>query len=215
MTTLETLVKAVMAGEEDESFAAVKKVIQEGLNIGQVIEALTEGMREIGEQFTRMEIFLPEMMLAGQAMKVVMRELEPELQKSAVATEKKGTIVIGTAEGDAHEIGKNIAIILLTVEGFEVHDLGIEVNALDFVKKAEEVRADIIGVSSLMTTTMPNQKDVIEILKAKGIRDKYHVILGGAPVTQEWVAECGADSWGENAGRAVEILERVMEERKK
>ncbi len=215
MTTLETLVKAVMAGEEDESFAAVKKVIQEGLNIGQVIEALTEGMREIGEQFTRMEIFLPEMMLAGQAMKVVMRELEPELQKSAVATEKKGTIVIGTAEGDAHEIGKNIAIILLTVEGFEVHDLGIEVNALDFVKKAEEVRADIIGVSSLMTTTMPNQKDVIEILKAKGIRDKYHVILGGAPVTQEWVDECGADSWGENAGRAVEILERVMEERKK
>ncbi len=215
MTTLETLVKAVMAGEEDESFAAVKKVIQEGLNIGQVIEALTEGMREIGEQFTRMEIFLPEMMLAGQAMKVVMRELEPELQKSAVATEKKGTIVIGTAEGDAHEIGKNIAIILLTVEGFEVHDLGIEVNALDFVKKAEEVRADIIGVSSLMTTTMPNQKDVIEILKEKGIRDKYHVILGGAPVTQEWVDECGADSWGENADKAVKILERVMEERRK
>jgi corrinoid protein of di/trimethylamine methyltransferase len=215
MTPLETLVEAVMDGEEDESLTAVREVIREGLDVGQVIEALTDGMREIGEQFTRMEIFLPEMMMAGQAMKAVMGELEPELKKSAVATEKKGTIVIGTAEGDAHEIGKNIAIILLKVEGFEVHDLGIEVNALDFVKKAEEVRADIIGVSSLMTTTMPNQKDVIEILKEKGIRDKYHVILGGAPVTQEWVDECGADSWGESAGKAVEILERVMEERRK
>jgi corrinoid protein of di/trimethylamine methyltransferase len=215
MTPLETLVEAVMNGEEDESLAAVREVIQEDLDVGQVIEALTDGMREIGEQFARMEIFLPEMMMAGQAMKAVMAELEPELQKSAVAAEKKGVIVMGTVEGDVHEIGKNIAITLLTVQGFEVHDLGINVNALDFVKKAEEVRADIIGASSLMTTTMPNQRDIIEILKEKGIRDKYHVILGGAPVTQEWVDKCGADSWGENAGRAVEILERVMEERRK
>jgi methylmalonyl-CoA mutase cobalamin-binding domain/chain len=123
--------------------------------------------------------------------------------------------VIGTVEGDMHEIGKDVVIILLQVQGFEVHDLGINVNALDFVKKAEEVNADIIGASSLMTTTMPNQKDIIEILKEKGIRDKYHVILGGAPVTQEWVDQCGADSWGENAGKAVEVLERVMEERSK
>ena len=93
--------------------------------------------------------------------------------------------------------------------------MGHNVNALDFVRKAEEVNADIIGASSLMTTTMPNQKDVIEILKEKGIRDKYHVTLGGAPVTKEWVEQCGADSWGENASVAVDILERVMEERRK
>jgi methylmalonyl-CoA mutase cobalamin-binding domain/chain len=128
--------------------------------------------------------------------------------------EKKGRVVIGTVEGDMHEIGKNIIITLLTVQGFEVYDLGINVNVLDFVKKAVEVNADVIGASSLMTTTMPNQKDIIEILKEKGIRDKYHVIFGGAPVTQEWVDECGADSWGENAGIAVEILERVMKERR-
>jgi dimethylamine corrinoid protein len=113
-----------------------------------------------------------------------------------------------------HEIGKDIVITLLQVQDFEVHDLGIDVNALDFVRRAEEVKADIIGASSLMTTTMPNQKDIIEILKEKGIRDKYHVILGGAPVTQEWVDECEADSWGENAAKAVEILERAMEERR-
>jgi corrinoid protein of di/trimethylamine methyltransferase len=215
MTQLEILVEAVMDGEQDEALVATKQVIQEGVPVKQVIEALTAGMREIGEQFALMEIFLPEMMMAGQAMKVVMRELEPTLKKAAIETEKKGKIVIGTVEGDVHEIGKNIAIIMLTAQGFEVYDLGINVNALDFVKKAEDVRADIIGVSSLMTTTMPNQKDIIEILQEKGIRDKYHVILGGAPVTQEWVNECGADSWGENAGRAVEILERVMEERRK
>ena len=215
MTQLEILVEAVMDGEQDEALVATKQVIQEGVPVKQVIEALTAGMREIGEQFARMEIFLPEMMMAGQAMKVVMRELEPTLKKAAIEIEGKGKIVIGTVEGDVHEIGKNVAIIMLTAQGFEVYDLGINVNALDFVKKAEDVRADIIGVSSLMTTTMPNQKDIIEILQEKGIRDKYHVILGGGPVTQEWVNECGADSWGENAGRAVEILERVMEERRK
>jgi corrinoid protein of di/trimethylamine methyltransferase len=215
MTTLQTLVKAVMDGEEGEAVAAAEQVLQEGVAVGTVIEALTAGMREIGEQFARMEIFLPEMMMAAQAMKGVMVVLEPELEKSASVAETKGTVVIGTVEGDMHEIGKDIVVTLLQVQGFEVHDLGINVNALDFVKKAEEVNADIIGASSLMTTTMPNQKDIIEILKEKGIRDKYHVILGGAPVTREWVEQCEADSWGENAGVAVEILERVMKERRK
>jgi corrinoid protein of di/trimethylamine methyltransferase len=214
MATLDVLVKAVMDGEEDEAVDAARKVMQEGVAVERVVEALTAGMREIGEQFARMEIFLPEMMMAAQAMKAVMAELEPELDKMATPTEVKGSIVIGTVEGDMHEIGKDIVTTMLQVSGFEVHDLGINVNALDFVKKAEEVRADIIGASSLMTTTMPNQRDIIEILKEKGIRDKYHVILGGAPVTPEWVKQCGADSWGENAGKTVEILERVMAERR-
>jgi trimethylamine corrinoid protein len=214
MSTLDNLVGAVMDGEETEAVDAARKVIQEGVGVTQVVEALTAGMREIGEQFARMEIFLPEMMMAAQAMKAVMAELEPELEKSATPTVTKGSIVIGTVEGDMHEIGKDIVITMLQVSGFEVHDLGINVNALDFVKKAEEVGADVIGASSLMTTTMPNQRDIIEILKEKGIRDRYHVILGGAPVTQEWVDQCGADSWGENAGKTVEILERVMAERR-
>jgi methanogenic corrinoid protein MtbC1 len=178
MATLDVLVKAVMDGEEDEAVDAARKVMQEGVGVERVVEALTAGMREIGEQFARMEIFLPEMMMAAQAMKAVMAELEPELEKMATPTEVKGSIVIGTVEGDMHEIGKDIVITMLQVSGFEVHDLGINVNALDFVKKAEEVGADIIGASSLMTTTMPNQRDIIEILKEKGIRDKSHVILG-------------------------------------
>jgi len=211
---LEKLVEAVQEGEEREAVATAGKAIQEGIPVDEIIEALTAGMREIGDRFARMEIFLPEMMLAAQAMQAVMRELEPEIQKSATPTEKKGTVVIGTVEGDMHEIGKDIVITLLQVQGFDVHDLGADVNALDFVRKAEEVHADIIGASALMSTTMPGQREIIEFLKEKGVREKYHVILGGAPVTREWVKECGADSWGENAGVAVEILERVMAERR-
>ncbi len=214
MTILQTLVEAVQNGEQDTAIDTARKAVQEGIAINEIVEALTAGMREIGDQFARMDIFLPEMMLAAQAMQVVMSELEPEIQKSSVPTEKKGIVVIGTVEGDMHEIGKDIVITLLRVQGFEVYDLGINVNALDFVRKAEEVHADVIGASSLMTTTMPSQGEIVEFLKEKGIREKYHVILGGAPVTREWVEECGADSWGENAGVTVEILERVMVDRR-
>ncbi len=215
MTTLQTLVSAVIDGDEDEAVVAIKKVIEEKIAIEEVISALTEAIREVGEMFARMEIFLPGMVMSSRAMKAAMNELEPEIKAAGVTLEKKGCVVIGTVEGDMHEIGKFIVITVLQAQGFEVHDLGIDVNALDFVKKAEEVKADIIGSSSLMTTTMPKQREIITILEAKGLRDKYHVILGGAPVTQEWVDESGADSWGENASVAVDILERVMEERGK
>jgi corrinoid protein of di/trimethylamine methyltransferase len=215
MSSLHVLVDAVKEGREGDAVAAAKAVIEEKLPIEEIIEGLTGGMRDIGDQFARMEIFLSEMMMAAQAMKGAMTILEPEIEASAAGMKKKGTIVIGTVEGDMHEIGKNIVITLLQAQGFEVHDLGINVNALDFVKEAEKIGADIIGASSLMTTTMPYMKDIIEILKEKSVREKYHVILGGAPVTLEWVEECGADSWGENAGKAVEILEKVMEERGK
>jgi methanogenic corrinoid protein MtbC1 len=136
--------------------------------------------------------------------------LQPRLAGTASAATDRGVIVIGTVKGDVHEIGKDIAITMLRASGFTVHDLGRDVDALDFVRRAEETRADIIGVSALMTTTMPAQKEVVDILAAKSLRDKYHVILGGAPVTAEWVAEAGADSWGEDAGKAAKLLEQVM-----
>jgi corrinoid protein of di/trimethylamine methyltransferase len=212
MTVLEALVQAVKDGHEDEATVAAQKMVVEGVPVNQVIDALTDGMRDIGDQFARMEIFLPEMMTAAQAMKAVLRELEPAMKEQAAAAQKKGVVVIATVEGDMHEIGKDIVINLLEVSGFEVHDLGINVNALDIVNEAAKVNADIIGASALMTTTMPQQRDLIEILHAKGMRDRFHVILGGAPVTREWVDEAGADSWGENAAVAVEILEGVMKE---
>ena len=135
--------------------------------------------------------------------------MQPRLLDAATTT-KRGVVVIGTVKGDVHEIGKDIAATMLKAAGFEVIDLGRDVDALDFVKRAEELHADVIGASALMTTTMPTQKELVDILVAKGLRDKYHVILGGAPVTAEWVAEAGADSWGQDASTAVEVLEKAM-----
>jgi len=215
MSTLESLVEAVQIGEEAEAKRLARQAVDGGVPPNQIIEELTVGMRVVGDRFAAMEIFLVELLVAAQAMQSVMKEIEPDLKRSSTTIEKKGTIVIGTVKGDMHEIGKNIVISLLEVQGFEVHDLGVNVDALDFVRKAEAVNADIIGISALMTTTMPFQKDVIDILNAKGMRDKYHVILGGAPVTLEWVKKVGADSWGENAGKSVQILEKVMQERRK
>ena len=213
MTVLKALVKAVVDGLEDEAIVAVKQVIEEGVAVEQVVEALTAGMREIGEQFANMDIFLPEMMMAAQAMKAVLAVLEPEMKAQSAEVKKKGVVVIATVEGDMHEIGKDIVKNLLEVSGFEVHDMGINVNALDIVNEAVKVKADIIGASALMTTTMPQQKDLIEILGEKGMRDQFHVILGGAPVTAEWVKDVGADSWGENAAVSVLILEEAMKEK--
>jgi corrinoid protein of di/trimethylamine methyltransferase len=179
-----------------------------------VVDALTEGIREVGNRFERMEIFLPEMMLAAQAMQKALEPLEPYLERGKERREQKGTVVIGTVEGDIHEIGKHIVALLLEVNGFTVHDLGPDVNALDFIKKAQEVKADIIGASALMTTTMPGQQEIIELLKDMGLRDRFHVAVGGTPVTQEWAEEIGADSWGENAIKAVAILDEAMQERR-
>lgn len=213
MSTLESLGLAIQDGEAEQAVELARQAVNEGHAISTIVEKLTGDLREVGNRFARLEVFLPEMMLAARAMQAAMTELGPELEKSAKPTQKKGVVVIGTVEGDMHEIGKDIAITMLKAAGFEIHDLGANVNALEFVRKAEAVHADIIGISALMTTTMPGQKEVIDILEAKGLRSKYHVILGGAPVTGEWVQAAGADSWGENAGSAVALLERVMAER--
>jgi methanogenic corrinoid protein MtbC1 len=166
-------------------------------------------MRKIGDRFASGEVFLPEMMLAARAMQGAMSVIEPRLVGGA-SSQRRGVIVIGTVKGDVHEIGKDIAITMLRAGGFEVHDLGRDVNSLDFVRRAQEVHADIIGASALMTTTTPAQKEIVDILVAKGVRADFHVILGGAPGTAEWVAEAGADSWGADAGSAVKILEKFM-----
>jgi corrinoid protein of di/trimethylamine methyltransferase len=214
MSNLDNLVKAVMDGDATTAVQAAQVVVDDAVPVGTVIAALTDGMREIGEQFARMDIFLPEMMTAAQAMKAVLKALEPAMKEQAAEIQAKGVVVIATVEGDMHEIGKDIVINMLEVHGFEVHDMGFNVNALDIVNEAVKVNADIIGASALMTTTMPQQKDVVEILGEKGLRDRFHVILGGAPVTSEWIEEAGADSWGENAAVAIEVLESVMEEKK-
>ncbi len=214
MTTVDELVGAVQAGDAAEAADLAAKALDAGAEPAALVQSLSATMRAVGDRFGTGEIFLPELMLSARAMQKAMDVIQPALLASAGSAPKQGVMVLGTVRGDVHEIGKDIAITMLRASGFEVVDLGRDVDPLDFIKRAEEVRADIIGASALMTTTMPAQKELVDILKAKGLRDKYHVILGGAPVTAEWVAETGADSWGEDAGKAVKILEAVMAARK-
>ncbi len=214
MEILKKLVQAVEDGQSEEAVALAQQAVSAQLDPLGVVDALTAGIREVGDRFERMEVFLPEMMLAARAMQKALEPIAPHLERQSAGREKKGTVVIGTVEGDVHEIGKHIVALLLEVNGFTVYDLGPDVNALDFIKKAQEVKADVIGASALMTTTMPGQQEIIEILKDMGLRDRFHVTVGGTPVTEEWAEEIGADSWAENATQAVAVLEGAMKERR-
>ena len=181
--SLEILSKLVEDGEARESEAMARKLLAEGTDPLGMIETLTQTMNRLGDLFAKLEIYLPEIMLAGEALTAVVKVLGPHLA-SAGGRELKAKVVLGVAKGDLHEIGKNIVKLILQTNGFEIKDLGYDVDSLEFIKAAEALGADYIGVSSLMTTTMPGQKEIIELLKEKGLRDKYRVVIGGAPTSQ-------------------------------
>lgn len=210
MDTVGKLLQAVMDGEETVAAESAQKIVDGGIDLQEPIAKLTETMRVLGKQFEDFEIFLPEMIMAADAMTAVMRIFEPVLLASGKA-EKKGVIVLGAAPGDMHEIGKNIVKTVLTTAGFRVVDLGKNVQVMDFINKAEEVNADIIGISTLMTTTMPGASDVLKLLSDKGLRDKYKVIVGGAPTNGEWANRIGADGWSGSAPDAVLLANRLLE----
>ena len=214
MDLLESLVQAVYDGEEEDALALAQQAMADKMDPLAVVDALTDAIREVGDRFERMEIFLPEMMLAAKAMQKGLEPVTPHLDQLKEKRPAKGTVVIGTVEGDIHEIGKSIVALLLEVNGYAVHDMGPDVNALDFIKKAQEVDADVIGASALMTTTMPGQQEIVELLKDMGLRERFVVMVGGTPVTDAWAEEIGADSWAESAMQAVVVLDKVMELRR-
>jgi trimethylamine corrinoid protein len=210
MGILESLTQAVQDGEDEDAQALAQQAMAEKMEPLAVVDALTDAIREVGDRFERMEVFLPEMMLAAKAMQKALEPVAPYLEQLKEQRPPKGTVVMGTVEGDIHEIGKSIVALLLEVNGYKVHDLGPDVNALDFIKKAQEVQADVIGASALMTTTMPGQQEIIELLRDMGLRDRFVVMVGGTPVTDAWAEEIGADSWAENAMQAVTVLDKIM-----
>ena len=188
--------------------ADVEKALEEGSSPLEVIDVLSGCMREIGDKFARLELFLTDLMMAGDTMKVALEILLPKIPKEKIST--KGKIVIGTVKGDIHDIGKNIVSAMLTASGFEVYDIGKDVSASKFLEEAEKVKADIIGASALMTTTMPALKDLIDYIKAKNLRNKYKIIIGGGPVTKEYAEEIGADAYAENAVEAIKVIENLI-----
>ena len=200
---------AMIDCQTDQVLALVPKAIDQGIEASEVVnQGLTAGIRVLGNRFEKGEAFLPELAVAAETMKQALDFLEPHLAKS-VDEEALGTIVIGTVQGDIHDIGKSIVATMLTVAGFTVHDLGVEVTPAQFITKAKAVNADIIAMSALLTTTMDRMQETIDLLKSEKLDTRVKVMVGGAPVSQQFADSIGADAYGVDFNQAVKIAKRL------
>jgi corrinoid protein of di/trimethylamine methyltransferase len=208
---LQSLGTAVVKGIPDRAREIAGQVLSDGADPLHVVEnVLSPAMDEVGRRYEEADYFIPDLVMAGEAMNAAMGVLGPELVARQQTRSSPGVIVLGTVEGDIHEIGKSLVGTMLEAAGFIVHDLGVDVSAVDFVSKAREVDADVVGLSALLTTTMRNQKAVIEALEEAELRERVKVIIGGAPVSPEWAERIGADAYAENAREAVRITRRLV-----
>jgi corrinoid protein of di/trimethylamine methyltransferase len=203
--------QSVIDGEPEQAGELAQKAVSLDLDPLEVIDhGYTPGMNVLGDRFARGEVFIPHLVMGGEAMKAAIAVLEPELARRQQQRQVLGKVVIGTVSGDIHEIGKSLVATMLSANGFQVFDLGVDVPVSTFVEKAAEVEADIVGLSALLTTTMLNQRKVVESLQEAGLREKVKVIVGGAPVSQSWAEQIGADGYSENAVGAVALAKRLM-----
>ena len=207
----EKLAQAVIEGEPDDAEELAKQALDQGLDpLACVNEGLTKGIQQVGALFASGEYFLPELIIGAEAMKRALAVLEPAMAGDQ-SREVVGTVVIGTVEGDMHEIGKTLVGTMLIANGFKVIDLGVDLSADKFVSAVKENNADIVGASALLTTTMLQQKKIIEALAAEGLSDKVKVMVGGAPVTESYALEIGADGYAEDAISAVDLAFRLVD----
>ena len=202
---LEKAKQSIIESDEDEAMEALAEAEAEGLDLVELLtEGYSAGMKELGDLFGMGEIFLPELIFATEVMKMVSTEIEGKMDMSDA--NQKGTLIIGTVEGDVHDIGKGIVASLVKTNGVKVVDLGREVPAQNFVDAAIEHDAEFVGSSALLTTTMTVQKDIEDALKEAGIRDKVKTMVGGAPVTGRWASKIGADQYCEDASDTVNYI---------
>jgi corrinoid protein of di/trimethylamine methyltransferase len=207
---IKAAVEAVIKGDEEAAVGVANKVIAEGINPIEIIsEGFAKGMITVGDLFAKEEYALPQVLLSAGAMQDAMDVLDPHIPRQDVK-EKMGVVVIGTVQGDIHEIGKRIVGTMLEVYGFEVHDLGADVPIEKFIEKAKELNADIVATSALMTTTMMSQKKLEEALQEAGLRDKVKTMVGGAAVTKEWADSIGANGYGQDVTEAVDAAKELV-----
>lgn len=208
---LESMRQAIIEGDSDRAREISQCAVAQGIDPLEAINhGFLPGLKVVGEQFEEGEMFLPDLVLAGEAMKAATAILEPEIHKQGRKRESLGKVILGTVKGDIHEIGKTLVGTLLSASGFEVVDLGVDVAFEQFAAKAEEIDADLVGVSALLTTTMMGQKDVVQALESHGLRPGVKVIIGGAPVTQSWAEEIGADGYGKDAQEALALAKILL-----
>jgi corrinoid protein of di/trimethylamine methyltransferase len=204
------LAQAVIDGEPEDAAALARQALDQGLDpLACINEGLTPGINRVGELFANGEYYLPDLIIGGEAMKVALAILEPAMVDDQ-GREVLGRVVLGTVEGDLHEIGKTLVGTMLAASGFQVTDIGVDKPAADFVAAVKETDATLVGASALLTTTMPEQQKIIEALKEAGLRDRVKVMVGGAPVTQSWAEKIGADGHAEDAIGAVAVAKKLV-----
>ena len=206
--------QSIIDGAPGTASSLAQQAVSNGVApIDAINNGYVPGMHDVGEQFAKGQMFLPDMMASAEAMRAAMAVLDPELRKLGSERPMEGIVVLGTTKGDIHEIGKILVGTLLTAHGFRVHDLGVDVSAEKFAAKAVEFKADIVGVSALLTTTMRNQKGVVEALEKAGLRSQVKIMVGGAPVTRRWAEEIGADGYAKDAISAVDLARELMQQK--
>lgn len=209
---LDEVSNAIQTFDADKVMEATNEAIRAGIDPLKIIEhGLTKGLRIVGKKFEDGELFLMHLVAAAEASKKALNEiLEPLLVGRNAERKSFGKVVIGTVAGDIHDIGKNIVASMLFAAGFEVYDLGKDIPVGQFIDKSKEVRSDVVASSALLSTTMPVQREIVKALVAEGLRDKVKIMVGGAPVTQDWAKEIGADGFGENAVDAVNMTKKLL-----
>lgn len=201
---LDKIKEAVINGKHAEIESLVQAAIEENADLDQIInDAMIAAMDIVGRKFAQNEIFIPEMLVAAVTMKKGLDIIKPLLKSGEIKS--RGTIIMSTVKGDLHDIGKNLVVMMLQGAGFDVIDLGVDINTEKLVQKVEEIKPDILGLSALLTTTMPEILKVIEALKDKGLRKSVKIMVGGAPLNTAFAEKVGADGYGRNAAEAVEL----------
>jgi corrinoid protein of di/trimethylamine methyltransferase len=205
------LTDSIVQCEPETTEALTRQALEAGLEPMDIIEnGLSRGMQIVGDMFQCGDAFLPDLIIAADGMQRAMRILEPELRARQQMVQSAGTVVLGTVQGDIHEIGKSLVGTMLSANGFTVHDLGTDVPTDVFIAKVRETGANLLGLSSLLTTTMVVQKEVVEALEKSGLRQQVKVMVGGAPVTRAWCERIGADGYAEDASGAVQLARRLV-----
>jgi corrinoid protein of di/trimethylamine methyltransferase len=205
------MAQSILDGDDDEAAVLAERSVQQGVDpLDAINQGFILGVNEVGRRYSEGDMFLPDLVLAGEAMKAAVAVLEPEMERRGTERQMLGTVVLGTVEGDIHDIGKTLVGTMLTAGGFEVIDLGVDVPVTTFIETAREHQADIVGLSALLTTTMVVQQSVVEALEEAGLREQVKVMVGGAPVTSGWSQEIGADGFSEDAIGAVGVARRLV-----
>jgi corrinoid protein of di/trimethylamine methyltransferase len=205
------MAQSIIDGDSDVAVALANQAVAAGLDpLDAISKGYVIGVNTVGDAFSRGDAFLPELVMAGEAMKAAIAVLEPEMAKRGTHRQILGKVVLATVEGDIHEIGKTLVGTMLSASGFQVYDLGVDVSSAKILAKVKEVDADLVGLSALLTTTMVKQREVIDVLDKEGLRRKVKVMVGGAPVTREWVQKIEADGYSEDAIGAVSVAKKLV-----